>query len=65
MSRTTWVSVTLKVDSGLAWLVEHGAGDDQWIPKSQIEDYSEPEVKSGMTLEIEIPEWLAMEKGMI
>lgn len=65
MSRTCWISVTLKVDSGLAWLVDHGTEDDVWLPKSQIEDYSEPEVKSGDTVEIEIPEWLAMEKGLI
>ncbi len=65
MSRTCWVEVTMLVESDLAWMVDFGTDAEVWIPKSQIEDYSEPEVKSGMDIEIEIPEWLAMEKGLI
>lgn len=65
MSRTVWVEVMLKVEGPNAWLVEHGLGADEWIPKSQIEDYSEPTFASGDTLEIEIPEWLALEKGLV
>ena len=38
--------------------------DNVWIPKSQILDY-EKDYIIGDTLEIELPEWLALDKGMI
>ncbi len=62
---TVWVPVTLKIETNLAWRVSDGLGKGVWIPKSQIQDYSECEYKAGDEIEIELPEWLALEKGLI
>lgn len=64
MSGQIWIAVTIKAATVKALLVEYGAGADAWIPKSQILDYSD-DYGLGDTIEIELPEWLALEKGMI
>ena len=64
MSGQIWLGVTIKDATVKALLVEHGAGPDVWVPKSQILDYSD-DYRLGDTIEIELPEWLALEKGMI
>lgn len=64
MAGQVWITVTVKRESEKALLVEHGAGPDAWVPKSQILDYSD-DYRPGDTIEIELPEWLALEKGMI
>lgn len=65
--KTVWVPITVRVVSGMAILCEVEMSDeDQWIATSLIEDQSEPEdFRSGWIGEIEIPEWLAVEKGMV
>jgi len=67
VSKNVWVTVTIVDDTEnrLAILVDHGAESDVWIPRSQIKDQTEHPFQEGDTLEIEIPEWLALEKGMI
>ena len=67
MTKLIWVTVTIVDDdeSRLAILVDYGADSDVWIPRSQIKDQTEDPFQEGDTLEIEIPEWLALEKGMI
>jgi len=65
MADLVWVAVTLKAETEKAWQVDAGMGKDQWIPKSQIMDYSDPDYTMGSSIEIEIPEWLAFEKGLI
>ena len=65
MADPIWIAVTLKAETDKAWKVDAGLKKDQWIPKSQILDYSENEFKSGDSIEIEIPEWLAFEKELI
>ncbi len=67
MTKNVWVTVTIvdDDDSRLAILVDHGSDSDVWIPRSQIKDQTEDPYQEGDTLEIEIPEWLALEKGMI
>ncbi len=62
---TVWICVTLEAETDKAWMVDAGIDESTWIPKSQIMDYSENEYKSGDTLEIEVPEWLALKKGLI
>lgn len=62
---SVWVPVTLMIETELAWMVDGGRDKDVWIPKSQIQDYSETEYEIGDDIEIEIPEWLAMEKDLI
>lgn len=65
-----WVSYDSKVastDDAILFLFEKGEDFDEppipevreWIPKSQIQDEDESEKR------IEIPEWLALKKGLI
>lgn len=49
------VSVKLKHETAAAYLV-NGGDKDVWVPKSQCE-YSDGE--------LQLPEWLALEKGLI
>jgi|Cruoilmetagenom7_1024161.scaffolds.fasta_scaffold37309_3 hypothetical protein len=60
-----WIAVEIKHETEAAILVDHGMGEDTWVPKSQILDYSEDSYCIGDAIEIELPEWLANEKGMI
>lgn len=40
-------------------------GEDVWLPKSQITKISpEAPCQEGDTTEVEVPEWLAKEKGL-
>ncbi len=39
--------------------------DDVWIPKSQIRNVDPDDLLPGRSLTIEIPQWLALEKGLI
>lgn len=45
-----------------SYLLDFGGGNEQWIPKSEITDKGEE--KDG-TQWLEIPEWLAYEKGLL
>lgn len=66
-----WISVVLEAETDLAWMVDAGTttkdpnNERIWLPKSQIRDYSEETYESGDCIEIEIPEWLALDKGLI
>ena len=54
----------VKHETDAAYLLNDGT-QDIWIPKSQIED-EEMSFQDGIKcLEFGIPEWLALEKGMI
>lgn len=59
------VSVTYKHQTDRAVLVNDGEYDF-WLPKSQvtIEGGEFPD-EAGTAIEIELPEWLAKEKGLI
>jgi hypothetical protein len=50
-----------------AILINFGAPQEVWIPKSQIADWCEgPDDEPGYgTTGIFIPEWLAIEKGIV
>jgi hypothetical protein len=51
-------------ETDAAALYDFGTGEDIWIPKSQILD--EGDYDSGEDEQwIEIPEWLAYEKGLL
>jgi hypothetical protein len=54
------IAVTIKRRSEKAVLVDHGGKEDAWLPLSQIEI---DEDATGTT--ITLPEWLAVDKGMI
>ncbi len=65
MSGRVWIAVMLEIETDKAWRVDFGADTSAWIPKSQISDYSEVEYQAGDNIEIELPEWLALNNGMI
>lgn len=52
-----------------AVLIDHSGKHDEWVwvPKSQISDWTDgPDDSPGIgTTSILIPEWLAIEKGMV
>lgn len=41
-----------------AWLIETDSGDEVWLPKSQCELDEDDNT-------VEVPEWLAIEKGLV
>ena len=51
------VDATLRHETGKAYLLDHGADEPAWVPKSQVEDNGDGTFT--------MPEWLAIEKGMI
>lgn len=54
------VFVEIKRETELAYLVSDGV-NEFWLPKSQIE----VELKKDDHAEITLPEWLAIEKGIV
>lgn len=60
------VDVVVKRATDKAILVNFGAPEETWIPKSQVTDWCEgPDDAPGYgTTSIFIPEWLANERGM-
>lgn len=55
----------IKAETDKAFLLEID-GEEEWIPKSQIESWKMKESKWGKKSgTCEIPEWLAEEKGLI
>lgn len=56
------LSLDLVKKSDGALLVSDG-DNEAWLPKSLIEYDEEPE--RGRSIDIELPEWLAIEKGLI
>ncbi len=50
-------------ETDLAILVDID-GDEVWLPKSQIE-MSDGSLDAGDLIEIDVPDWLAEEKGLL
>ena len=59
-----WIDAHILAETELAVRVDVGTKIKAWIPKSQIKDNS-GEIEIGADIELEIPEWLASEKGLI
>jgi hypothetical protein len=59
------IEVTLHAETALAILVSDDGDEDTavWLPKSQIE-YPGIAIK-GFVITVTLPEWLAMDKGLI
>ena len=55
--------VEIKHETDLAVLVDHGGNDPVWLPKSQIRRREDDDVKNLSALTI--PEWLALDKGLL
>lgn len=58
---TVWVTVDIKAESEKAWLLSDSKVTE-WVPKSQIIDW-EDDPYVGITTDVELPTWLAEEKG--
>jgi hypothetical protein len=66
MARNDPVEISCHVvhQTDVAVLINDGTGE-HWIPKKLISDPHEDDIVTGSDTEIFIPEWLAMEKGLI
>lgn len=62
MSNDVEIAVEIRLETDRAFLVFDGK-TEAWIPKSQVSDQSESD--DGTIETIFIPEWLALEKGLI
>lgn len=60
-SKTAWLPVTIVRETPKAIMVTDSK-TQAWVPKSQIIDSSD-DLTPGVELEIEIPIWLAEDKG--
>lgn len=58
------VTVTVHQETELAWLVSDDEDEDNavWVPKSQTNLYR---TKRADRFRLELPEWLAIEKGFV
>jgi hypothetical protein len=63
MAKDVEIDVVVKRSTDRAILVNFGVPQEVWIPKSQINDFTGDEVEEATS--IFIPEWLAIEKGMV
>lgn len=61
------VELTVTICSWTGRAVEvHDGKRSVWIPRSQLEDdIDDDEVEEGQEMTITIPEWLALDKGLI
>jgi hypothetical protein len=64
MAKTVEIAVVVEHETDAALLVDHGGGPAVWVPKSQLGDETDVEGKGDAGV-VELPEWLAIEKGMI
>ena len=65
MGRNDMVSIACNIlrETALAILINDG-DESVWLPKSKIE-YDENAVDSDKVTTVEVPEWLAEDKGLI
>lgn len=59
-----YISCEIRRFTDKAVLIHDGA-KEAWIPRSQIEDPDPSELEVGEHTELLLPEWLAMDKGLI
>ena len=61
------VEVVVRRVTTAAILVNHGVPKEVWLPKSQISDWCDgPDDEPGYgTTSVFLPEWLAIEKGLV
>lgn len=64
MAKNVELEVQVRAVSERAMLVQTEVGQ-AWIPKSQISDYSGSEELDSQVESIFVPEWLAIEKGLV
>lgn len=61
------LTLFLHVETDKAWRVSDNGSDTKavWLPKSQVEMEPLPGSKGGREAVFTIPEWLAIEKGLV
>lgn len=66
-SQEVEIACVVKRTTDKAILINHGVPEEVWVPKSQITDWTDgPDKEPGYgTSSIFIPEWLAIEKGLV
>jgi hypothetical protein len=57
-------SLTFIHETDAAILVRDGLAGEFWLPKSQIEYDDEYPLSPEEEIDVEIPDWLAIEKGL-
>lgn len=64
--KTTIISDTIIAETEEAYLLENG-DHEVWIPKSQVFDreFQSLDAKDHEIVNLEISEWLAIEKGLV
>lgn len=60
---SAWIDVEVVARSAAAVLIDNGK-DQAWVPLSQVVD-SEDDLVPGTHTKIELPDWLAEEKGLV
>ncbi len=61
--QTIEIAVRVVRTTPKALLVDHGGKEEVWIPRSQISDYCGDSEDTATS--IFVPEWLAIEKGLV
>lgn len=63
-NREVELEVQVRAQTSVAMLVRTEMGE-AWVPKSQISDWSGSEELDMTTTSIFVPEWMAVEKGLV
>ena len=58
------VEAEIKRQTEKAYLVDHGGDEEVWLPKSQVSHRAPDSDKSSLRVFV-VPEWLAIEKGLV
>lgn len=58
------ISLEMVRETDKAYLMSDG-DNNHWIPKSQMQDIEKATVDGKVSIAFTLPEWLAMEKGLI
>lgn len=57
------ITAEVKAETKKAFLLSDDGENETWVPKSQLTYAAEPE--TGDIIVFEMPEWLAVEKGLV
>ena len=57
MDKLADIDATVMIDRDRAWLLDFGGDEPAWVPKSLVEDNGDGTFT--------MPEWLALDKGII
>ena len=66
MSRAVEIEVVVVAVTEKAICVNHGGPSNVWVPKSQISDFTgDGDEPDASTTSIFLPEWMAIDKGLV